>query len=160
TGDYFLGVDFSTVPTTLDTLITNNASAPGAQSFNTTTSAQPALGLTANHDAVFHFVLSTGNTTAPANAAVQLDILDQAGNLLVRRVVPAGQTQSVTVYLAQGKYKFRLTGLNTGTGGMAPLWFVLQGIDLSDPVGPYQYDPSADPSGPSGGSSSGGYGST
>jgi hypothetical protein len=160
TGDYFVGVDFSTVATTLDTLLTNNASAPGAQSFTTTTSAQPSLGLTANHDALFHFVLSTSNSTAPANAAVQLDVLDAGGNLVLSRVAGVGQTQSVTVFLVKGAYRFRLTGLNTGGAGVAPLWFVLSGIDLSDPVTPYQYNPDGSSSGPSGSSSSTSSGST
>jgi hypothetical protein len=159
-GDYFFGVDFSTVQTSFDTLLTNNPNAPGAQSYTTTTSAQPTLGLTANHDALFHFVLSTASNGAPPIAAVELDVYNEAGNLLLSRVAQVGQTQSVTVFLAQGKYRFRLTGLNTGSAGVAPLSYALQGIDLSDPVGPYQYDSTASPSGPSSGSSYSSSGST
>ena len=80
-------------------------------------------------------------------AGVELDILDQAGNLVASQTANVGQTQSLTVFLVTGTYSFRLKGLNTGTAGLAPLLFTLQGIDLSDPQTPYQYDTTTAPAG-------------
>jgi len=142
-GNYFLGVDFSTVATNLQSLVSNGPSS-GA------TSATPSLAFTANADLLFHFVLSVDGSNAPAGAAVQMSIYDQNGQLTNTLIVNAGDSRSLTLFLAKGSYTFRFNFINRNGGPVTPLLYRLAGIDLSDPVNPYPSDPTSDPAGSSG----------
>jgi hypothetical protein len=141
TGDYFLGIDFSAIATGLQTLATNQT--PGS-------SASPGpVTLNASTDLLAHFVLSASGANVPAGAAMEMDIYDQNGNVVYTLIAAAGQSQSLTCYLAQGQYMLSFKAINTNGGAVAPLFFTLAGIDLSDPINPYQSNPTSSPSGSS-----------
>src|SRR5207249_4000216 len=69
-GDYFLGIDFSTVATQLNGVVSNSVPSTTAQN----------LVLTSQHDQLFHFVLTAA--AAPSGAGVQLAVYDQRGRPL------------------------------------------------------------------------------
>ena len=138
-GDYFLGIDFSTVATQLNGLV--NSPAPTTVASN--------LLLTSQHDQLFHFVLSVAGSSSATG--VQLAVYDQLGRQVSIVTVNSGETRSLTLFLGKGGYTFRVT--RTGTAATAPA-FTLSGIDLSDPEKPYSYDSTADPAGSSSSSSS------
>lgn len=150
TGTYFLGVDFSAVVSVQTVLVTNRTSA-GA----TTPTNVSGLTLTANQDLLFHFVLSTETTAAPAGSAVELTAFDPSGRIVYTAQAQAGESQSVNLFLARGGYTLRFRSVSASGQTIGPLFFNLSVSLLSDPVKPYQYDPTREPSGSSGGSSGG-----
>ena len=59
----------------------------------------------------------------------------------------AGQTVSLTTYLAQGAYTVRFEGLSAAGTALPALTYTLQGVTLSDPIGPTAVDPTLNPNG-------------
>jgi hypothetical protein len=149
-GNYFLGVDFSTVSTDQATLVTNHSDTASAPT-------SPSMTFNANVDVLFHFTLSADCAGAPAGSGVEMTVYDAAGHPVATLLSRAGESQSVNLFLAQGSYTFHFRSVNSIGLTIAPTYFTLRGLLLSDPVRPYQYDPTADPSSPppSGGSGSG-----
>jgi hypothetical protein len=84
---------------------------------------------------LFHFVLS-------ADAAVQLQLFDSAGNLVQTGMVSAGDTTSFTVSLDAGNYLFSVSALGASSG---PVHFTLKGTKIDDPIGPELVDPTLAP---------------
>ena len=56
----------------------------------------------------------------------------------------AGETVSLTAYLAQGTYTVRFEGLAASGAALPMLAYDLQGVTLSDPIGPVGSDPTLD----------------
>jgi hypothetical protein len=148
TGGYFVGIDFGAMATNLQILDTDQTSTGGTA----TTSASTTL--ICGVDLLAHFVLSASGSSVPAGAAMEMDILDQNGKIVYSLIAAAGQTESLTCYLAQGQYTLSFKAINQNGGTVAPLLFTLTGIDLSDPINPYQSSPTSSPSGSSGTTSS------
>jgi Matrixin len=158
TGDYFLGVDFGTRAERLNKLLTNEPTSDTLAGA-ITRSAQPGMTLTSEQDNLFHFVLSAESTGVPAGTAIQMTVSDASGKTVATLTVTAGTTRSLTLFLGWNKYTVRFSGVSpTGQAVAVPL-FNLFGDSLSDPVQPYQYDPTSAPSGTSGGSTSSSSGS-
>lgn len=126
-GNYFLGADFGQAASSIQTLSQGTAptAAPGATF---------TLGLT--HDALTHFVVTAG--PGSSDAAVKMDIYDQAGRLVYSVLAAAGDSRSVTLFLARGLYTFRFTTVSTtGNPILAPLTYLLRGMSLSDRIEAY-----------------------
>src|SRR5205823_9512806 len=69
-------------------------------------------------------------------------ILNRRGYVVASLVAPAGQTVSLTTYLAQGTYTVRFEGLTADRGEALPkLTYSLKGVTLTDPIGPTGSDP-------------------
>ena len=95
TGNYFVGIDFSTVITPVPTMTSGSVS-------NST--AAPAFTLSVTHDLIGHFVLSASNSSGTASGVVQMTIYDQNGTAVYTLSATAGDTRSLTVFLAKGTY--------------------------------------------------------
>jgi hypothetical protein len=142
TGDYFLGIDFSTATVRQRTLLSNIQGAGGPL----TQSPNPGMTLNSRQDNLFSFNLT-------ASAPMEMAIYNPQGQQIALVVVGAGETRSFTTFMGRGTYTIRLNGV----GGLPVPQFTLQGSSLSDPVNPYEYDATEDPAGgSSGGGSSGG----
>jgi hypothetical protein len=146
TGNYFLGVDFSTMPTPVPQLTSGSVSA--------TSPTSAAFTLTVNEDLIGHFVLSTTSTTA-TTASVQMTIYDASGNVVYTLAAMAGDTRSLTGFLPAGVYTIRFTAV-APSGATAPtMSYKLFGIDISDPISPYPVSTSTQDSTTTSGSTSG-----
>src|SRR5262249_18784438 len=138
TGTYFLGTDFTPQGVTLDTFTTGTLDSARTQQYGTLIVGQTGL---------FHLVLTTGNT---ANEAVDMTITDANGSLVGDVFVKAGESASLTLTLAPGRYRFRYTAIRTDGGSdLLPVSYRLKGVLLDDPLGPTPED--------STGTGSGGY---
>lgn len=142
-GKYFLGIDFSTVITPVPALTSGTAN-PGG----TTT----AFTLNVGEDLVGHFILSAGASGNP-NAGVQMTIYDQKGNVVYTLSAMAGDTRSLTGFLAAGTYTIKFKSFTTDDSAPPLIGYALRGLDVSDPISPY---PQKDTTTGSGGTSGGG----
>jgi hypothetical protein len=124
-GDYFLGIDFGSPATPLQTFAANTLSAGLAD----------VATLQLSQSVLFHFVLTAGaqNTlTASSGGAVQLAITDQFGNNVATVTAAAGNSQSITLLLAPGQYNFAISTVGPASG----LSYTLLGLTESDGIGP------------------------
>jgi len=134
-GNYFLGVQFSTVAVNLQTLTsgTLDQSTP-----------QATLGtLQVNQSQLFHLALSA--TSDQKSAAVTMTIYDQAGNKVSTLTALTGQTQTITLFLTPGTYTIQVAGQTTDGSPLQAISFSLFGIGLSDPMGPQPTNPTLSP---------------
>lgn len=147
-GNYFVGVDFTTVATNLQKLTSGTAptAAPSASAFAMTMSVQTLA----------HFVLAAG--PGSADAAVKMSVYNQYGQLVFTLVAGAGDTRSITLFLAKGTYTFRFQTISLSGRAVAPLAYKLFGINLSNPIGTYQTASTTNSAQSSDGGSSGGSG--
>jgi hypothetical protein len=137
TGNYFLGVDFSSKAVSLQTFTSGTLTQASRDDFRT---------LQVNESQLFHLVLSVNSGQVAVDTAVKMTIYDQAGNVVATLTVLNGETQSLTVFLAPGTYTVRLAG---GTRDGSPLpstSYLLLGLNLSDPIGPQPVDSTLAPS--------------
>jgi hypothetical protein len=145
-GNYFLGVDIGSVATPFDSLVSSSLSPTAAQATANGWTTQPNLSFTAYRDQIFHFVLNAGTrTTTTGAASVQMTISDAAGNVVATLVATAGDTRTLTLFLARGDYVIRFTGINPTGAATDPLDYELSGLSLSDPIEPYLIDPTLAP---------------
>ncbi|HXG12774.1 MAG TPA: matrixin family metalloprotease [Gemmataceae bacterium] len=130
---YFLGIDFGTKPTHLDTFIARQpvsaVSPPGGTLF-------------VPQSRLFHLVLSAEGESGPADKAVRLEVRDQGGNLVLTLAAGAGHAVSTTVFLKPGTYTFQVRPERDGPGTVIAS---LEGLGLSDPIGPHPQDSTLDP---------------
>jgi hypothetical protein len=137
TGDYLLGVNYTTTPMVLSQVATS-----------TLTAAQPIeyRSLSVAKSQVTHFVLSAPATAVPS--AVRLVIFDQNGVPVFVLTALSGQTVSGDVYLAAGvKYKAAFCAATADRSPLSPLTYTLRGKSLTDPIDPLPEDPT-DPTDP------------
>src|SRR5262249_39674795 len=129
TGTYLLGVDFSTVATSLTTLVTNQGN------------PTPTMGLDARVDLLFHFVLSADAGGAPAGSGVEMTVYDAAGRLVATLQSRAGESQSVNLFLTHGEYTVRFRRVSASGQPIAPLQFAPGGLLLRGPLQPHPERP-------------------
>jgi hypothetical protein len=132
-GNYSLVVDFVGVAASLPTIASGSLSATNPQAQDNLFVARSQL---------FQFVLDVDSGGVTTDAQVRLDLFNAAGQLVFTLACPAGETVSGTsVFLTPGQYLMRLSVVS-GSGGSVPLLhYRLRGMNLSDPIGPAQQDP-------------------
>jgi hypothetical protein len=92
-----------------------------------------------------YFTLAAG--AAAADAGVRMTIFDAGGHVVASLFAEAGETVSLTTYLAQGTYTVRIDGLTPAGSAVPGLGYSMQGVTLSDPIGPTGVDPTLNPNG-------------
>jgi hypothetical protein len=135
-GGYALGLNFGG-GTTLATLATGTVAAAPPSPSGSPPSTSAGFGFTVAAQA-YHFVLSANSGGVATAEGVQMTIYDQGGNVVATLTASAGQTNSLTIYLAAGTYTVVFSIL--GPAGV-PLSFTLQAAGLSDQIDPYPLDP-------------------
>ncbi|MCI0682903.1 MAG: matrixin family metalloprotease [Gemmataceae bacterium] len=138
TGNYFLGIDFSTKAVELDEFVDGQltASAPDT-----------TFQLTTKQTQLHHFVLSATTANPAVEAAVRMTIYDCEGRVVATRVAKAGETVSFDVALPPGTFFVRFAaGTKDKSAALPALSFKLKGLVASDPIGPPVTDPTCDPS--------------
>ena len=134
-GNFALTAQFGTAAAQLSTF----ASSPNIASGSTQSST-----LYVGESQLMDFVLSANSvdgTLAPGSA-VQMTILDNAGNVLYSLTAAAGDVVSgAALFLTPGAYTVRFTSLGSGPA----LAFKLLGEGISDPIGPVLTDPTLTP---------------
>jgi hypothetical protein len=143
-GEYFLGIDFGSQATPLQTFAANTLSAGLAD----------VATLQLSQSTLFHFVLTASAQNSITGGAVQLTITDQFGNNVATVTAASGSSQSITLLLAPGQYNFAISAVGPASG----LSYTLLGLTESDGIGPQAVDTTTStlPSG-SGTSTSSGY---
>jgi hypothetical protein len=139
TGNYFLGVDFTTQAVQLANYTTG-----------TLTQATPQLAstLTVSQSELFHFVLSAATGNASDAAGVRMTIYNGKGQVVFTMVAFNLQTITANVYLAKGTYLVRFAAGTPNGAPLPALTYVLRGLTISDPIGPSSTDPTSSPSDP------------
>jgi hypothetical protein len=146
TGRYVLGIKFDAVnpPVTTNTLASNTLA--------TSTSTDQGT-LVMAEDGLFHFSLGADNGSTSSSAVLTLTVYDSAGNAVFSFDTVTGKPSATgVVYLGAGTYTVRISVKST-SGAFQPIKYWLFGDILSDPIGPYQSNPT---SGSTGSSTSGG----
>jgi hypothetical protein len=125
---------------------------------NTLTSSQPQVSqeLYVMESQLFQFVLTAGIPGMPQDETVRMDLYNSAGKLVFTLTGQAGNTVSgSSVFLVPGEYHAYFTAQSKSQSSLAPLFFLLRGLALSDPIGASSDDPTMQPQPyPSGSSSS------
>lgn len=140
TGNYYLGIEFGSRAINPQTFASGTLTAAVPQTIQT---------LQVNESQLFHFTLSGSTGGAATDAAVRITIYDKNGNVLFTQVVLAGETRSVTLFLAPGTYVFRFAAATHSGASLPAFTYLLNGLSLSDPIGPQPIDPSTTPPPPS-----------
>ena len=135
-GDYQLDIDFRSQVVNLQSFASGPLTAGAATQYST---------LTANRSQMMYFVLSAAAAAVPSG--VRMVVFDGDGHVVTSLFARAGQTVSLTTYLAQGPYTVRFEGLSPAGTALPTLTYTLQGVTLSDPIGPTAVDPTLNPSG-------------
>jgi hypothetical protein len=127
-GSYRLAVDFDSTPVALTTYTSGTLTAAASHVFNM---------LQVNTTQFFHFVFTaTDSVASSAPAALTMTLYDTSGNVVQSVVGQAGSALSTTVLLEPGQYVFRLEAAGQNNTQLADAAYILQGSDLSDPIGP------------------------
>jgi hypothetical protein len=146
-GNFSLTAFFGTAPVQLTTMTSN-----------TLTSSQPQVSqeLYVMESQLFQFVLTAGIPGMPQDETVRMDLYNSAGKLVFTLTGQAGNTVSgSSVFLVPGEYHAYFTAQSKSQSSLAPLFFLLRGLALSDPIGASSDDPTMQPQPyPSGSSSS------
>jgi hypothetical protein len=146
TGRYVLGIKFDAVnpPVTTNPLASNTLA--------TSTSTDQGT-LVMAEDGLFHFSLGADNGSTSSSAVLTLTVYDSAGNAVFSFDTIEGKPSATgVVYLGAGTYTVRISVKST-SGAFQPIKYWLFGDILSDPIGPYQSNPT---NGSTGSSPSGG----
>lgn len=125
TGNYAVTAEFGPTAVALQTFATGNL---------TTMAPADTYALYVAQSQLFHFVLSAG-------AGVRVTITDGAGRTVFALSGTADDSVSGGVFLAPGTYRVRVTA----DAPSVPISYLLQGDNLSDPVGPVLQDPTLTP---------------
>lgn len=142
-GNYEFAFQFHRKATPLDALQagTIDPETARASSSGTYASSQGLL-VSASVDQAFHLVLSAKNATGAADSAVRVELVDGSGRVVQALRAVANEQQSLTFFMARGRYTIRYVLESRTWGVPAPLSFQLDGRSLSDPNRPYMSDPS------------------
>jgi hypothetical protein len=138
-GNYFLGVQFGPQAVQLDTVGTGALDA---------TTLHASGGIVLAESQLIHLVLSVNAPNQAQTARVRLTLSDSAGNVVATVEARDGLPASLTAFLAPGVYSLRVDGYTTDGSALLPLTYTLQGLRLSDPIGPEPEDPTNDPAPP------------
>jgi hypothetical protein len=140
-GPYLLALDGpNSAPRAYSLAITFGASATPVDTFAAdqpldTPDSQQVGTLHVQQSQLFHLILTSAGAPSSSGEGVELDVYDETGTLTQTLLVDASASGSTTLFLPQGNYSFQVRG-QTGTGPWSPLSFTLQGLGLSDPIGP------------------------
>lgn len=109
------------------------------------TGAAPAIlnELTVETGRILHLVLKLESTSTPA--AVRFSIFDSQNRTVDTRVASTGDAASLNVFLPTGRYTLLVGGGATDGGAMPAIRYVLEGLTLSDPIGPQAVEPGTNP---------------
>jgi hypothetical protein len=95
---------------------------------------------------LFQFVLAAGSPGAANGPAVRLTISDRNGRVVHDLTAPPGDAVSgSTLFLAPGEYTIRFLTAPGSATSSAETVYVLNGANLTDPVGPALLDATLDP---------------
>jgi hypothetical protein len=89
-------------------------------------------------------VLTTTTSNGSACAAVQMTIKDANGNVVPPQVIQDSEAVTKNYFLIPGTYTFVFAALPAGQP-LTPLVYQLEGLSLSDPIGPQPDDPTLTP---------------
>jgi hypothetical protein len=137
TGNYFLGVDFTTQPVTT---LTGFGS-------GTLTASQPQAWskLAVSQNQLYEFILAAN---APSGTELRYDIFDAAGNdIFTLRAYGGVPASTGHIYLRAGTYTVRYMAIAPSGTALPTTSFTLTGRMISDPIGP-QKDTGTTPTGP------------
>src|SRR5207247_2062813 len=79
---------------------------------------------------------------------------DLSGKVKFTLLAQNGQTVTGNAYLTKGTYVVRFVAGTADGSPLPAMSYSLQGLNLSDPIGPRSSDPTSDPSQPSSGTTS------
>ena len=82
---------------------------------------------------------------ATGEGLTQPAVLDGSGAALATATARDGLPASLTVFLKAGVYLVRVQAFTTDGSPLLPLTFAIQGVWLSDPIGPQEEDPTTNP---------------
>jgi hypothetical protein len=95
---------------------------------------------------LMQFVLSASAMGAPAGAAVQMTIVDSSGNVIDSLNATAGDTVSAgALFVTPGAYTIRFSMVGVTDPNAPPISYILNGEEISDPIGPVLQDPTLKP---------------
>jgi hypothetical protein len=137
TGNFFLGINFSTQPVVLQQWVQGTVDQNHLEVAQTLQVYQTQL---------FHFVVAANAADPTAQAGVRMTIFDASGNVVFTLVATNGQTQSGNVFLNQGTYVVHFDGGTPNGASLPTVTFTLWGITLTQPIGPTGSDPTNSPS--------------
>jgi hypothetical protein len=128
TGGYVYGVKFNDQPETPAPLLGSDV-LPSASS-----TASGVLAL--NQNGVFYFELAAANSNPSVSSNVVMTVYDDGGNAVTTlTAVTGGPPVTEAVYLPAGTYTIVYAQATSGPD--QPVTFWLDGMILSDPIGPY-----------------------
>jgi hypothetical protein len=136
-GNYSLTVNFGESNRSLATL-----------SHGTIDAAHPqrSTSLYVANTQLFNFLLQGTAPSAPAGTLLQMVILDQNGNTVFQLQAPPGTPMSGSVFLTPGAYQVVFSTITPSwVHVVPPVHFALEGIVISDPIGPSVTDPTGQP---------------
>ncbi|MBX3400857.1 MAG: VCBS repeat-containing protein [Gemmataceae bacterium] len=133
-GNYSLGIDFGGSLVPLETYATGEL-----------TPAAPAIlnELTVETGRILHLVLKLESTPTPA--AARFSIFDGQNRTIDTRQTAAGDAASANIFLPPGVYTLLVGGGATDGGPMPTIRYVVEGLTLSDPIGPQAVEPGTNP---------------
>jgi hypothetical protein len=133
-GNYSLGIDFGGSLVPLETYATGDL-----------TPAAPAIlsELTVETGRILHLVLKLESTPTPA--AVRFSIFDVQNRTIDTRRTAEGDAVSLNVFLTPGVYTLLVGGGATDGGPMPTIRYIVEGLTLSDPIGPQAVEPGTNP---------------
>jgi hypothetical protein len=102
-----------------------------------------ARTLQVNESQQFHLVLGTSDWSAPTQAGLRMQIVDQHGQSVYAMSVADGALRSGDVFLDSGRYIVTFT--RAAESDDAPVIFQLGGLTTSEPLGPQLQDTTQEP---------------
>ncbi len=138
-GNYFLGIQFGPQAAQLDAVGSGTLDAAAPSGFG---------GMQLTESQLVHLVVSASAPGQPQTARVRLTVADSAGNVVATAVARDGLPASLTAFLAPGTYSLRVDAYTTDGSALLPLTYSVQGLGLSDPIGPESEDPTESPAPP------------
>src|SRR5205807_8497393 len=114
------------------------------------TSSSDSGTLTMSQNGLFHFILGADNGSTSSSAVITLTVYDSKGRVVCSFDTVTGQPPTTAVaYLTAGTYRVHMS-VKSSSGSYLPIKYLLSGEVLSDPIGPYQSDPTSSSSPPPG----------
>jgi hypothetical protein len=131
-GTYRLGVNYTSAPVVLETLVDDTLSA---------TDMVDVVSLQSTEVQLYHFVFSVDTAGVVPGVEVLMQLFDSNNNLVLSLLCHDGETVSADVQLKVGVYTARFIGYDS-TGAILPLTaYSLLGISLSNPLDPLPVNP-------------------
>ncbi len=133
-GNYSLGIDFGGAPVPLERYASGEL-----------TAASPAIlnQLTVETGRILHLILKLESTPTPASA--RFSIFDSQNLAIATQLTATGDAASLNLFLPGGTYTLLVGGGATRAGPMPAIRYTLEGLTLSDPIGPQAVEPGTNP---------------